>query len=95
MEPARLELEEAIRSTNFNKPFCPVYQNVNALPSVNPDEIKLNLVSQLTSPVNWTKSIINMISGGATSFTEVGPGCVLQGLIKKVNKDIPVESAIF
>ncbi len=93
MEPARTELEEAIRSTNFNKPVCPVYQNVNANPSIDPDTIKKNLVEQLTSPVKWTQSIINMIAGGATSFTEVGPGCVLQGLIKKVNKYIITESA--
>jgi [acyl-carrier-protein] S-malonyltransferase len=95
MEPARLELEEAIKNTTFSKPICPVYQNVNANPSVNPDIIKLNLVSQLTSPVRWTQSVINMISGGATEFIEVGPGNVLSGLIKKVNKDIVTESATF
>ena len=93
MEPARLELEEAIKSTNFNKPVCPVYQNVNALPSVDPENIKLNLVSQLTSPVLWTQSVINMISGGASFFVEVGPGNVLQGLIKKVNREAVTESA--
>jgi len=93
MEPARLELEDAIRNTIFNKPICPVYQNVNANPSVDPDVIKLNLVSQLTSPVRWTQSVINMIAGGATSFVEVGPGNVLSGLIKKVNRDIVTESA--
>lgn len=93
MEPARTELEEAIRSSVFNKPVCPVYQNVNALPSADPETIKANLVSQLTSPVRWTQTVINMIAGGATSFTEVGPGSVLQGLIKKVNKDILTESA--
>jgi [acyl-carrier-protein] S-malonyltransferase len=95
MEPARLELEDALRSINFSKPICPVYQNVNAMPSLDTDTIKVNLVSQLTSPVNWTKSVVNMIADGATSFTEVGPGCVLQGLIKKVNKDIPTEGAVF
>ncbi|HLP74352.1 MAG TPA: ACP S-malonyltransferase [Bacteroidales bacterium] len=95
MEPARLELEEAIRNTKFSKPICPVYQNVNAKPSTDPDIIKSNLVLQLTSPVRWTHSVLNMISDGATSFTEVGPGCVLSGLIKKVNKDIPTESATF
>jgi [acyl-carrier-protein] S-malonyltransferase len=92
MESAKTELEEAIRSTVFCNPVCPVYQNVNALPSTDPGTIKVNLVSQLTSPVRWTQSVINMIDGGATSFTEVGPGSVLQGLIKKVNKDIFTES---
>jgi [acyl-carrier-protein] S-malonyltransferase len=95
MEPARLELEEAIRSTDFNKPICPVYQNVDAQPSKDPESIKANLVAQLTSPVRWTQCVINMISGGATSFTEVGPGNVLQGLIKKVNRDAITESASF
>jgi [acyl-carrier-protein] S-malonyltransferase len=95
MEPARLELEEAIRNAQFYKPICPVYQNVNANPSVDPEVIKMNLVSQLTSPVRWTQSVINMISGGATSFVEVGPGNVLSGLIKKVNRDVVTESALF
>jgi [acyl-carrier-protein] S-malonyltransferase len=95
MEPARLELEEAIKNTHFNNPICPVYQNVNANPSVDPDVIKRNLVSQLTSPVRWTQSVISMISGGATSFVEVGPGNVLSGLIKKVNRDVITESAVF
>jgi [acyl-carrier-protein] S-malonyltransferase len=95
MEPARLELEEAIKNTHFNKPVCPVYQNVNASPSVDPEVIKMNLVSQLTSPVRWTQSVINMISGGATLFVEVGPGNVLSGLIKKVNRDAVTESAVF
>jgi [acyl-carrier-protein] S-malonyltransferase len=94
MEPARIELEEAIKSTHFIKPSCPVYQNVNALPSTDPEVIKANLVAQLTSPVRWTQSIVNMIIGGATLFIEVGPGCVLQGLIKKVNKDIATEGAV-
>ena len=95
MEPARLELEEAIRNTVFNKPICPVYQNVNANPSTDPGAIKSNLVSQLTSPVQWTQSVINMISDGATSFVEAGPGCVLSGLIKKINRDAMTESASF
>ncbi len=95
MEPARLELEEAIENTTFNKPDCPVYQNVNALPSSDPAIIKLNLVSQLTSPVRWTQCILNMVAGGATSFIEVGPGCVLSGLIKKVSRDVTTESASF
>jgi [acyl-carrier-protein] S-malonyltransferase len=93
MEPARAELEEAIRITNFNVPVCPVYQNVNARPSTDPNTIKTNLVAQLTSPVKWTQSVINMIADGADLFIETGPGCVLQGLIKKVNKDIATESA--
>jgi [acyl-carrier-protein] S-malonyltransferase len=95
MEPARLELEEAIRNTNFSKPICPVYQNVNAKPSVDPETIKSNLVLQLTSPVRWTQSVLNMITDGASLFVEVGPGNVLQGLIKKVNKDIVTEGATF
>ena len=95
MEPARLELEEAIKNTVFSKPICPVYQNVNAMPSIDPDVIKSNLVSQLTSPVQWTQSILNMISDGATSFSEVGPGSILSGLIKKVNRDAVTESAAF
>jgi [acyl-carrier-protein] S-malonyltransferase len=95
MEPARLELEEAIKSTDFHKPVCPVYQNVDAQPSKDPEIIKSNLVAQLTSPVRWTQIVINMISGGATSFIEVGPGNVLQGLIKKVNRDAHTESASF
>lgn len=93
MEPARIELEEAIKITAFSKPICPVYQNVNGMPSSDPDTIKANLVLQLTSPVKWTQSIINMIGDGAKSFTEVGPGSVLQGLIKKINKDVLTESA--
>ena len=95
MEPARLELDEAIKNSPFKVPSCPVYQNVSAQPSVDPEIIKSNLVLQLTSPVRWTQIVINMISGGATSFIEVGPGNVLQGLIKKVNKDIIAESATF
>ena len=95
MEPARLELEEAIRITNFRKPICPVYQNVNALPSANPEIIKSNLVAQLTSPVRWTQSVLNMISDGATTFIEVGPGNVLQGLIKKANKEIITEGVTY
>jgi len=94
MEPARLELEEAIKNTFFNNPICPVYQNVSAKPSTNPEEIKSNLVLQLTSPVRWTQSVINMIAGGATLFVEVGPGNVLQGLIKKINKDSQTEAAV-
>jgi [acyl-carrier-protein] S-malonyltransferase len=95
MEPARLELEEAIKNTVFNKPICPVYQNVNAKHSIDPGSIKSNLVSQLTSPVLWTQTVLNMISDGATSFVEVGPGCVLSGLIKKINRDAITENASF
>jgi len=95
MEPARMELEEAIKATKFSIPICPVYQNVNARPSLDPDVIKSNLVLQLTSPVRWTHTILNMISDGATSFVEVGPGNVLQGLIKKANKDVITEGAAF
>lgn len=95
MEPARLELEEAIRSTYFSNPLCPVYQNVTAKASIDPEEIKSNLVLQLTSPVRWTQSVINMISGGATKFVEVGPGSVLQGLIKKINRDAVTEGAVY
>jgi [acyl-carrier-protein] S-malonyltransferase len=93
MEPARSELEEAITKTTFSLPICPVYQNATAKPSRDPELIKSNLVAQLTSPVLWTQSIENMISDGASSFTEVGPGNVLQGLIKKINKDILTEAA--
>ncbi len=95
MEPARLELEEAIKSTPFSKPICPVYQNVNAKPGTDPEEIKSNLVLQLTSPVLWTQSVINMIAGGATSFVEAGPGSVLQGLIKKINKEVVTEGVVY
>jgi len=95
MEPARLELEDAIRATKFSKPICVVYQNVNAKPSIDPEVIKSNLVLQLTSPVRWTQSVINMISDGATLFVEVGPGNVLQGLIKKINKEVVTEGAVF
>lgn len=93
MEPARQELEEAIRKTVFTKPICPVYQNVTAIASSDPEVIKTNLVLQLTSPVKWTQCISNMIADGATSFTEVGPGNVLQGLIRKINKDAVTNSA--
>jgi [acyl-carrier-protein] S-malonyltransferase len=95
MESARVELEEAIHNTLFHKPVCPVYQNVTGRPSSDPDEIKANLVAQLTSPVRWTQTVRNMISDGAASFTEVGPGKVLQGLIKKINKDSLTDSALF
>ena len=84
MQPAKEELEAAINETEFKTPCCPVYQNVDALPYTSPDEIKANLIAQLTSPVRWTTTIENMIDNGATEFTECGPGNVLQGLIKKI-----------
>ncbi|MFW6101995.1 MAG: ACP S-malonyltransferase, partial [Bacteroidota bacterium] len=93
MEPAKKELEEAINETSFNKPVCPVYQNAAAAPSDDPETIKENLVRQLTSPVKWTQTVEKMIQDGAESFTEVGPGKVLQGLIKKVDRRIPTHSA--
>lgn len=93
MEPARVELEEAIQSAPFSEPVCPVYQNVNALPSSDPAEIKKNLAAQLTAPVRWSQTIKHMIADGATSFTEVGPGKVLQGLIKKVDREMETKSA--
>jgi [acyl-carrier-protein] S-malonyltransferase len=95
MEPARVELEEAIHNTNFNNPVCPIYQNVTGRQSSEPAEIKANLIAQLTSPVWWTLTIRNMISDGAESFTEVGPGKVLQGLIKKISMDSVTDSALF
>ena len=87
MEPAREELAAAIDSTHFNRPLCPVYQNVNASPVSDPVEIRQNLIAQLTAPVRWTQTVKNMISDGAVSFVEVGPGKVLQGLIKKVDRN--------
>ena len=87
MEPARLELAEGIESTSFKTPVCPVYQNVTAQPSTDPDTIKKNLLAQLTSPVKWTQSVKNMIADGAGYFMEIGPGTVLQGLIKKIAGD--------
>lgn len=93
MEPARAELENAIQLAPFSEPVCPIYQNVNALPSTDPVEIKMNLVAQLTAPVRWTQTVQRMISDGANSFTEVGPGKVLQGLIKKVDREIRTQSA--
>lgn len=93
MEPARLELAEAIHDTEFKKPICPIYQNVNAQSVTTPDVIKSNLIKQLTSPVRWTQTVRNMIADGADLFIEVGPGKVLQGLILQVKKDARVMSA--
>lgn len=84
MNPAKEELAAAIEATEFHTPKCPVYQNVDALPHTNPEEIKANLIAQLTAPVRWTQSVRNMIAAGADSFTECGPGNVLTGLIRKI-----------
>ena len=92
MEPARQELEAAIAEATFNTPVCPVYQNVDAKPYTNPEHIKQNLIAQLTSPVRWTQIVLNMIEDGFTDFTELGPGNVLQGLIKKTNAEVLAES---
>lgn len=92
MEPAKVELEEAIRSVTIQKPICPIYQNVTAQVVSNPDIIKSNLIAQLTAPVKWTQTIKQMLLNGATSFTELGPGRVLTGLIKKVNRQVETEA---
>ena len=88
MEPARRELAEAIEATAFHMPHCPIYQNVDALPHTDPDEIRRNLLMQLTSPVRWTQTVRNMVADGAEAFVEVGPGTVLQGLVKKIAPEI-------
>ncbi len=93
MEPARVELEKAILSTAFQSPKCPVYQNVSGLPFTDPASIQKNLIAQLTAPVRWTQTVQNMIQDGASIFYEVGPGKVLQGLVKKVNKESEAISA--
>lgn len=87
MEPARQELAEAIEKTEFRTPICPIYQNVDALPHTSPQEIKDNLLKQLTSPVRWTQTVLNMTQDGAKKFAELGPGSVLEGLIKKCNPE--------
>jgi [acyl-carrier-protein] S-malonyltransferase len=92
MEPAREELAAAIESTTFSIPICPVYQNVNGLPSSNTSVIKSNLISQLTAPVRWTQSVQNMVTDGATHFVECGPGKVLQGLVKKIAPHVEASS---
>jgi [acyl-carrier-protein] S-malonyltransferase len=92
MEPAKIELGKAIDSAKFNKPVCPVYQNVTASPSTDPAVIRENLKIQLTAPVKWTQTMKNMLADGATNFYEVGPGTVLQGLIKKIDRNIAAES---
>lgn len=93
MEPAREELAAAIENTTFNKPICPIYQNVSTTAVTDENTIKANLISQLTAPVKWTQSVQHMIADGATLFTEVGPGNVLQGLVKKINRDAQTASA--
>lgn len=90
MAPAAEALAEAIRKTEFRKPFCPIYQNVTAKPSMNPEEIRENLLKQLTSPVRWTQSVQNMIADGANEFYEFGPGDVLKGLIRKIDPTVTV-----
>ncbi len=93
MEPARVELAEAINQTAFNAPICSVYQNVDGNPYTDPVKIKENLIAQLTSPVRWTQISQNMLRDGATTFVEVGPGKVLQGLVKKINREVEAYSA--
>ncbi|MDD3771124.1 MAG: ACP S-malonyltransferase [Weeksellaceae bacterium] len=93
MKPAEEELAEAIQQTVFNTPVCPVYQNVTTTAVTNPDEIRKNLIAQLTAPVKWTQSVQNMLQDGATEFIEVGPGNTLQGLIKKINREAVTSSA--
>ena len=95
MEPAREELAAAIENTTFSKPNCPIYQNVTATAITNENEIKANLISQLTAPVRWTQSVQQMVADGASHFTEVGPGKVLQGLVKKINRESETASATF
>jgi [acyl-carrier-protein] S-malonyltransferase len=95
MEPAREELAAAIENTTFSKPNCPIYQNVTAFAITDENEIKANLISQLTAPVRWTQSVQQMIEDGAKHFTEVGPGKVLQGLVKKINREAETASATF
>ena len=94
MEVARVELQTAIEATTINKPVCPIYQNIDAKPYTDVDSIKRNLIAQLTGPVRWTQTVMHMLEDGATSFTEVGPGAVLQGLVKKVNRSVETQSAV-
>lgn len=94
MEPAREELAAAIENTTFSQPACPIYQNVSTVATTNPTEIQKNLIFQLTAPVKWTQSVQNMIKDGATHFIEVGPGNVLQGLVKKINPEAETAKAV-
>ena len=91
MEPAKIELATAIKATTFNTPICPVYQNVVAKAVTNPVEIQENLIAQLTGAVKWTQTVQSMVADGATAFTEVGPGKVLQGLVQKIHKEAVVD----
>ena len=93
MAPAKEQLAAAIENTTFHTPFCPIYQNVTALPILNESEIKMNLISQLTAPVKWTQSVQQMIIDGGTEFIEVGPGNVLQGLVRKINREMDTKAA--
>jgi len=92
MEPARAELAKAIEATPIAAPRCPIYQNVTASAVIDPEAIKINLMAQLTGPVKWTQSVQQMITDGATEFIEVGPGKVLQGLVKKINPEVEASS---
>jgi [acyl-carrier-protein] S-malonyltransferase len=93
MESARVELAAAIEATEIKAPVCPIYQNIDAKPQTDPQQIKHNLIAQLTGPVRWTQTVLHMLEDGATSFTEVGPGNVLQGLVKKANREVVTASA--
>lgn len=93
MEPARVELQQAIESTTILSPVCPIYQNVDPRPNTDPAQIKANLITQLTGAVRWTQTIEQMLANGATEFTEVGPGNVLQGLVKKVSRTVITNAA--
>jgi [acyl-carrier-protein] S-malonyltransferase len=93
MEPAKVELQEAIEKTNISAPICPIYQNVDPTPNTDPEKIKLNLITQLTGAVRWTQTVESMLANGATEFVEVGPGNVLQGLVKKVSREVKTSSA--
>ncbi|NNK69776.1 MAG: ACP S-malonyltransferase [Flavobacteriaceae bacterium] len=93
MEPAREELAAAIEQTEFKKPTCPIYQNVTAKATVDPTEIQNNIIAQLTAPVRWTQSVQHMLKDGASNFIEVGPGKVLQGLVRKIDREAQTESA--
>lgn len=94
MEAAKVELQDAIEAVKISKPICPIYQNVDAKANTDPDAIKHNLIEQLTGPVRWTQTILQMIEDGATVFTEVGPGNVLQGLVKKINRQAETAAAV-